>query len=202
MILREIVAGKKWANLPVVILIGAFIAANALFHLEGAQKGNASQGYGLRLALAVSLVLIMLIGGKVTPSFTRNWVVKRGHNTLPTPPIQRFDKVVLLVSVAALLAWAAIPDHIIVGVALIAIGCLHIVRLLRWKGFKTVAEPLVWILHAAYAFVPIGALATGTSILRPAFVSPAAALHIWTAGAIGLMTIGVMTRASLGHSGR
>lgn len=201
-ILREIVAGKKWANLPVLIILGLFIAADALFHFEAIQSGTASQGYGLRLGLGMALVLIMLIGGKVTPSFTRNWLVKRGDTVLPTPPMQRYDKAVILVSAATLLAWVAQPDADVVGAALVVIAGLHIVRLSRWQGVRALAEPLVWVLHAGYAFVPLGALAVGVSILFPATISTAAALHVWTAGAIGLMTLGVMTRASLGHSGR
>ena len=201
-IFREIVAGKKWANLPVLILLALFIAADALFHLEAVQGESASQGYGLRLGLGVALVLIMLIGGKVTPSFTRNWLVKRGDTVLPTPPMQRYDKAVIVVSAATLLAWVARPDAGLVGAALLIIAGLHSVRLWRWQGVRALAEPLVWVLHAGYAFVPLGALAVGVSILFPATISTAAALHVWTAGAIGLMTLGVMTRASLGHSGR
>ncbi|MCW1951503.1 MAG: NnrS family protein [Octadecabacter sp.] len=201
-LLREIIAGKKWANLPVLILLAVLIFANAIFHIEGAQSGAASQGYGLRLGLAAVLVLIMLIGGKVTPSFTRNWLVKRGETALPSPPMRRFDKAVLVVSGLVLLAWVIAPTHGFVGVALLGIGVLHTVRLIRWQGHKTTGEPLVFVLHVGYAFIPLGALANALSIVSPHLISHAAALHIWTAGAIGLMTVAVMTRASLGHSGR
>jgi len=201
-ILREIAAGKNWSNLPVLMLIGTLIVANGLFHREAALGHGASQGYGLRLGVSVALVLITLIGGKVIPSFTRNWLVKRGDADLPTPPMQRFDKAVILVSIATLLGWTFAPQHALVGVALVLMGGLHAVRLARWRGHKTLSEPLVWVLHVGYAFVPIGAVINGAVILRPDLINQASALHVWTAGAIGVMTLAVMTRASLGHSGR
>jgi uncharacterized protein involved in response to NO len=85
--------------------------------------------------------------------------------------------------------------------ALAACG-LNVARLYRWAGERTAAEPLVLILHVAYAFIPLGFLLLALGILTPALVARTGALHGWTAGAIGLMTPAVMTRASLGHAGR
>jgi uncharacterized protein involved in response to NO len=79
---------------------------------------------------------------------------------------------------------------------------VHVLRLARWQGHRTLAEPLVWVLHAGYAFVPLGALAMGIAILAPDRIPLATAQHLWMAGAIGLMTMAVMTRATLGHTGR
>ncbi|MCX7566159.1 NnrS family protein [Sulfitobacter sp. F26169L] len=200
-ILREIIAGKNWRNLPVLALVSALIIANLLFHLEAAQGGGAAQGLGMRLGLSLVLVLISLIGGRIIPSFTRNWLVKRQVSKLPTPPMQRFDKATVLVTLAALLGWSVAAHNPLTGAALVLIAGLNLMRLVRWQGLATVAEPLVWILHVAFLFVPLGALAMGVSILFPDSISQAAALHIWTAGAIGLMTIAVMTRATRGHAG-
>ena len=85
--------------------------------------------------------------------------------------------------------------------ALIA-AVLHAIRLARWAGYRTLREPLVVVLHVAYAFVPIGFLLVASSIVLPALITPTGALHCWTAGAIGLMTLAVMRRASLGHTGQ
>ena len=76
------------------------------------------------------------------------------------------------------------------------------VRLYRWAGERTAAEPLVLILHVAYAFIPLGFLLLALGTLAPGLVARTGALHGWTAGAIGLMTLAMMTRASLGHAGR
>ncbi len=200
-ILREVVAGKSWKNLPVLALVGVLVAANLLFHIEAA-RGGAANGYGLRLGLSVVLVLVVLIGGKIIPSFTRNWLVKHGVARLPAPPMQRFDKAVLVVTVLVMAMWTAAPDARLTAVALLLMAALHAARLLRWQGVATRSEVLVWVLHVAYGFVPLGALLNALAILAPDVLSQAAALHVWTAGAIGLMTLGVMTRASLGHSGR
>jgi uncharacterized protein involved in response to NO len=85
--------------------------------------------------------------------------------------------------------------------ALAACG-FNVVRLSRWAGERTAAEPLVLILHVAYAFVPFGFLLLALGILMPGLVAASGALHGWTAGAIALMTLAVMTRASLGHTNR
>ena len=201
-LLREIVAGKNWRNLVVLALLGVFALANLIFHLEAARGGYAAQGYGLRLGLSAVIGMIALIGGRIVPSFTRNWLVKRGSTRLPAPPMQRFDKVTLLATFLALLAWTLGPHHAATGAGFLGIAALHGARLARWRGHRTVAEPLVLVLHVAYAFVPLGALALGLSILRPGLIGDASAQHVWMAGAMGLMTLAVMTRATLGHTGQ
>ncbi|SEN53513.1 uncharacterized protein involved in response to NO [Pseudorhodobacter antarcticus] len=201
-VLREIVVGKNWKNLPVLGIVDVLIIANLLFYLDFARGEAAAQGVGLRLGLAAALVLVAVIGGKIIPSFTRNWLAKHNATQMPTLPMQQFDKATILATITALLGWVFAPTHALTGVALAVIALLHIARLARWQGFAAWSEPLVWVLHAAYAFIPLGAAAMATAIFAPHVLSNAAALHVWTAGALGLMTMAVMTRASLGHSGR
>jgi uncharacterized protein involved in response to NO len=143
----------------------------------------------------------MLIGGRIIPSFTRNWLVKRGSGRLPTP-FSRFDVVAMITSGVALAAWIALPDDGVTAVLAAIAASLNVWRLARWAGERTATEPLVLVLHVAFAFVPLGFALVALGIARPALVAPAGALHAWTAGAIGLMTLAVMTRASLGHTGR
>jgi uncharacterized protein involved in response to NO len=198
---REIVAGRNWRNLIVLGLLAVFAAGNLLFHWEAARGDYAAQGYGFRLALCAGLMMIAVIGGRVVPSFTRNWLAKRGPGRLPVPPMQRFDKVALLALMAALLLWVALPFDLVTGAALILAGALHLARLARWAGHRTLAEPLVAVLHAGYAFLPLGALALGAEIIEPGWLGAAEAQHLWMGGAVGLMTLAVMTRATLGHTG-
>ena len=200
-ILRELVVGRNWRNLAVLGMLVLMIVGNLLFHLDAARGEYAAQGPGLRLGLAAAVLMIAVIGGRLVPSFTRNWLVKRGERRLPRP-LGRFDHAVLLVLVVALALWVVVPEGTLAGIALIVAGVLHALRLSRWAGVRTGAEPLVWILHAGYGFVPAGALALGISILWPDLLSSAAAQHLWLAGAIGVMTLAVMTRATLGHTGR
>ena len=199
---REIVAGSNWRNLIVLAMLAVFMLGDLLFHLEAAGGGDAAQGYGLRLGLAVGLMMIAVIGGRIVPSFTRNWLVKREPGRLPIPPMQRFDRVALLVLLAALLLWFVLPFDLATGAALILAGALHLARLARWAGHRTLAESLVAVLHAGYAFLPLGALALGAEIVAPGLLGAAAAQHHWMGGALGLMTLAVMTRATLGHTGQ
>lgn len=201
-ILREIIAGRNWRNLMVLGMLVVFALANALFHWDAARGAYAAQGYGMRLGLGAGLMMIAVIGGRVVPSFTRNWLVKRGSGILPVPPMQRFDKAALLVLLAALILWVALPLDRVTGVALALAGGVHAVRLTRWAGHRTLAEPLVTVLHVGYAFLPLGALALAVEIMIPGAFGMAGAQHLWMAGAIGLMTLAVMTRATLGHSGQ
>ena len=201
-IAREIVAGRNWRNLPVLGILAALILGNAVFHWEAARGAYAAQGYGLRLGLATGMMMIALIGGRIVPSFTRNWLVRQGSGALPAPPMQGFDRAALVALLAALALWVALPEAALSGAGLAAAGALHLARLARWCGHRTGAEPLVWVLHAGYAFLPLGALALGAGILWPGALGMAAAQHLWMAGAIGLMTLAVMTRATLGHTGR
>jgi len=201
-IAREIIAGKNWRNLIVLAMLAVFTFGNILFHWEAACGDYAAQGFGLRLGLGAGVMMIGVIGGRIVPSFARNWLAKRGAGRLPTPPMQRFDKVALLFLAVTLLFWVLEPIHPLTGVALLLVALLHTVRLARWAGYRTGSEPLVAVLHIAYAFVPLGALAIGAEILWPGSFGTAAAQHIWMVGAVGLMTLAVMTRATLGHSGQ
>lgn len=199
---REIIVGKNWRNLIVLTMLGIFTISNAIFHWEAARGDYAAQGYGLRAGLGAALMMIAVIGGRIVPSFTRNWLARQGPGRLPVPPMQRFDKIALLTLLAALFAWIAAPEAQALAPLLLAAGALHLVRLARWAGDRTLAEPLLWILHLGYLFLPLGAIALGVSILVPGLFGGASAQHLWMAGAVGLMTLAVMTRATLGHTGQ
>ena len=200
-IAREIVAGKNWRNTIVLAMLTVFTLGNALFHYDAAHGIYAAQGPGLRLGLAAALMMIALIGGRVVPSFTRNWLVKQGDTHMPVPPMRRLDKVAMLVLLIALALWVVAPIGVPTAAALALAGVLHFVRLARWRGMRTLAEPLVGVLHAAYACLPLGALSVAVEAAWPGTFGPAAQ-HLWMAGAIGLMTLAVMTRATLGHTGQ
>jgi uncharacterized protein involved in response to NO len=196
---REIVAGRNWKNLPVLAMVLGLTLANAAFHLEAARGGYPAGGIGLRSGLGVAVMLISLIGGRIVPSFTRNWLAQRRSPVLPVP-YGRADGLVLAATLVALMVWVIWPDHAATAVFCTVAGAAQLWRLSRWSGRYTRAEPLVWVLHAGYTFVPLGFLAVATAPLLPGMA--AAAQHVWMAGAVGLMTLAVMTRASLGHAGR
>jgi len=196
---REVLVGGDRRNAKVGGLVALLALMNILFHVEVLTFGAAV--YALRGGIAVLVVLVIVIGGRIIPSFTRNWLVKQGRKRLPVP-FNRFDLVVLGVSGIALAFWVAMPDGGPAGAFCILAGGLHVARLARWAGLAAWREPLVLILHVGYSFVPVGFLMVGGSVLWPLVFSLSAAIHAWTAGMVGVMTLAVMTRASLGHSGR
>jgi uncharacterized protein involved in response to NO len=180
-------------------MLAVLIVGNLVFHVETLWHGQVD--YGMRFGIAAMVSLIMLIGGRIVPSFTRNWLVRMNPGRLPQP-FGRFDVIALVAGVAALVCWIVVPHLLVTGVLLMCAGALHAARLVRWAGERTAADRLVFVLHVAYAFVPLGFLLVGAAILWPAEWPTSAGLHAWTAGAFGLMPLAVMTRASLGHTGQ
>lgn len=195
----EVIAGKNWRNLRVLVILGVLIAGNVVFHVEAIRRGSAD--YGIRIGVAALIGLIMLVGGRLVPSFTQNWLKRNNSGRLPQG-FSRYDAVTLGASALALACWIALPFSVLSGVLLLIAGLLQTIRVLRWAGDRTLADRLVLVLHVAYAFVPIGFLVSGAAILWPTHWPISAGLHAWTTGAVGLMTLAVMTRASLSHTGQ
>lgn len=197
MIAREIVAGSNWRNLKVLVPVTLLTIANALYHIEAMTQGHAATSQ--RFGIAVLIFLITLIGGRIVPSFTRNWLAKKGSPTRPAP-FGRFDGVSLAAGAVALVGWVVLPQSAITGGLLSLAAVLHLVRLARWLGPLTFGSPLLLMLHVAYAFVPFGMAAAALAAFGLAGPGPAA--HLLGIGAIGGMTLAVMMRATLGHTGR
>ncbi|MCA0963002.1 NnrS family protein [Salipiger bermudensis] len=197
MIAREIVAGRNWRNLKVLLPVSLLWLANLLFHVEAMAEGSAD--LGRRLGLALLIFLILLIGGRVVPSFTRNWLVQRGAPRLPVA-FNRFDALCLVSGAAALIVWVIAPYGTACAALGVAAALLHLIRLGRWRGVATWRSPLLLMLHLAYLMVPLGFAAAAAAALGVA--GPAGAAHIFGIGAVGGMTVAVMMRATMGHTGR
>ena len=196
---REIIAGRNIRNAPVLVLLTVLASANLLSHLRNVDPELALLGE--RIGIAVVATLVALIGGRLVPSFTRNWMAKQKLLPEPASP-SRFDAVTLAIGAIGMGLWAISPTLYAAGLALTLAGALHFLRLARWKGWRTSKEPLVLILHLGYFWLALGLLLQGLAILAPSVVPAASGLHAITAGAFGVMTLAVMTRASLGHTGQ
>ena len=194
---REIIAGSNWRNLKVLAPVALLAAGNTGFHVEASFSGSAD--VSIRVGMAAVLLLLMLIGGRVIPSFTRNWLARENPGRLPAP-FAMFDAVAIALSACALVLWIVLPFGAMSAAALFTAGVLHVVRLSRWAGDRTLRDRLVLVLHVAYVFVPLGFLLVALAALE--IVLPAAGVHAWMVGAAGMMTLAVMTRATLGHTGR
>ncbi len=202
LVLAEIMTGKNWRNLPIAIMITLLGLTAGVSHLGRLELWDVG-AIGTRAGLAMLLILMTLIGGRIIPSFTRNWLKSQNEGVdearLPAP-FGPLDKAVIAGTILSLVLWLAWPDAPAVGGLMIAVGLLHMIRLGRWRGASTLAEPLVTVLHLGYFWIGAGFLLVGLAALG-LYPAPAA-LHAWTIGAVGGMTMAVMTRASLGHSGR
>jgi uncharacterized protein involved in response to NO len=196
---REVIAGRNWRNLPPVLLVLVFFAGNVTFHIEDFMTGTAP--YATRIGIAAAIALISLIGGRVIPSFTRNWLARENPGRFPVP-FNRFDSATLLATVIALAVWIFAPDWLGTAALMLLAGVLQASRLARWAGDRTTRDRLVLVLHVGYAFVPLGFFLLAGSILFPQDLPVSAGIHAWTVGAIGTMTLAIMTRASLGHTGQ
>jgi uncharacterized protein involved in response to NO len=198
-VVREIVAGRNWRNLPMVAPVTVLGIANLVMQLE-ANGVAVPSGLGWRLGLAAVIMLISVVAGRIVPNFTRNWLVKRQSAHLPESHVW-IDRGALSLLHAGLLGWAILPEFRPFGLLLVLGATLNVWRLLRWRGGATFAEPLLFVLHVGYAWLALGSALLGLATLGLA-VPQSAAIHALTVGAIGTMIVAVMTRVTRGHTGR
>ena len=197
---REIIAGRNWRNLPMTAPLALFIIADLLMHLESLGFAVPT-GLGWRLAVGAPIVLISVIGGRIIPSFTRNWLFKRKSPRLPSPQ-DMLDTAAVALLAAALILWAFLPDHRVTGALLIAAALLNAVRLSRWAGIASMGRSRCSSsCTSAMAGWLSARLLLGLSIFNIG-VPVASAIHALTAGATAVMILAVMPRVTLGHTGR
>jgi uncharacterized protein involved in response to NO len=196
---RELLAGRNWRNLEVLALLVALALANLAFHVE--DQGSGFAEFATRAALGIIVMLILLIGGRVTPSFTSNWLARTGARE-PPAPFGRADAAVLAVSGVSLAIWVAWPEGAPTGTLALAASAANFWRLSRWRGLAARRDALVLVLHSAFLFAALGFAAVGVHALAPSVIPYDSGVHVWAVGAIGMMTLAMMTRATLGHSGR
>jgi uncharacterized protein involved in response to NO len=183
-----------------LLALALLLCGNLLVHLEALGAG-ATASLGLRIGIATLLMLVSLIGGRIVPSFTLNWM-KREKPAARTPvTFGAYDRGALAATAVALIVWVALPEGAATPWLMLIAGVVQLGRLMRWRGLAAAPEPLLWVLHLGYAWLTIGFLLQAANAWL-AWLPPSTALHAWTAGAIGTMPLAVMTRATLGHTGR
>ncbi|WHZ28254.1 MAG: NnrS protein involved in response to NO [Nitrospira sp.] len=195
---REVVTARVWDRTPIGILVSLYAVANILFHLSALR--GAPTDFSERVALSVMTLLLTVIGGRLTPTFTREFLAGRNMTGLPEV-FSPVDGVAIVLTLTGVATWIVRPESVWAGVMLVVAGVASMVRLLRWRGWCTWREPLVLILHGGYGWIGLFLMALGAAILGIGF-SIENAVHLLTTGAMGAMTLAVMTRASLGHTGR
>lgn len=199
---REVIAVRNTRNYKVLGLLFAFLATEAYFFFV-ASGDVAGQEAALRIGLCLVIGMILLIGGRIIPSFTQNWLrLNRPQLGTSLPPFDRFDGTTVAVSLLFALGFVFLPHSAEIGLLGVIASVFQFIRLARWRGWLAYPEPLLWILHVGYAWIPIGLALLGTSLL---FDHPGlwdSGLHALGYGAIGTMILGVAARVALGHTGR
>lgn len=198
---RVILAAGNYRNLALVAVLTLLAIANAGFHLGVWNEVPVLARRTEMTTMVLVVLLLAIIGGRITPAFTRNWLKRAGRDAtaVRTRPWVEFIAVGAIAVLLALVL-AGVPERPIAIVALIG-AAANALRLAGWRGWKAASDPLMWILHAGYAWIPLG---LGLMGLAPWFaaVSDTAWIHAIGAGAMSVMIIGVMTRVGLGHTGR
>jgi uncharacterized protein involved in response to NO len=195
---KEIAAGKAWDRAPIGVIISLYAGANILFHVL-ALRGTETD-LPERMPLSLMMMLLALIGGRITPTFTGDYLDQEKIPEQPAP-FSRFDGLSIVLVAIAALAWTLQPQALATGWILVTAGTIHAIRLSRWRGWTARREPLVLILHLGNGWLALSLLTLGGATLGFG-LNTADAVHTLTTGAMGVMTLAVMTRASLGHTGR
>ncbi len=153
----------------------------------------------LYIAIMMIMVMISLIGGRVIPAFTVAALRRRGEEAKQTPQM-KLDIFSLISLIVTAICMVVSPYTILLFVTAIISTIIHIIRMRRYHSKRILNDPMVWILHVGYAWLILGLFLLSLSGLN--VVSMSIALHALTAGAIGSMTLGMMCRVTLGHTGR
>jgi uncharacterized protein involved in response to NO len=196
----SIVAARNYRNLAFLLLLAAFTAADLVF--LAAQIGWIAAPAFDPLLFAANLVQVMIavVGGRIIPAFTRNALQKSGV-TIAITDRRWLQRAALAAVVAVLVLDGVRPNSAAAGGAALVAAVLTAARLAQWHGHRTLRMPIVWILHAGYAWL-IVSLALKSAWLLGAEPWASQWMHALTAGAFGTMVLGVTTRVALGHSGR
>ena len=197
---REIIGGRSRRNYPLVVIIAVVAGLNVLYHLGANQWMPGTDQLAIYLLIHTLLLLVTIIAGRIVPAFTGNWLRMQGQSQLPVNS-EVVNNASLALTVMVGLAASFMPMHLLTGVLAFAAALVHGFRLSRWKGFATTSNPLLFVLHVAYLWLPIGYALLGCAVFGWVF-APTAALHALTMGAIGSIVLAVTTRVSLGHTGR
>jgi uncharacterized protein involved in response to NO len=195
-----LVKAGKWRNIAFVPILAAFFLSNLFVHADIAFDFGDGIG-AIYAGITLALVMVTIVGGRIVPSFTQNWLRMEGR-PVELAPIGWVEKggAVASVALGGLLA-AFAPNSAVAGIVLLAASLINLVRLAGWHGIRALANPLLWVLHLGYLWMVIGLALLGLTSFLPDLPA-SAALHALTAGSIATMVLGVMSRAALGHSGR
>jgi uncharacterized protein involved in response to NO len=195
MFFKLVARSKNWRNLPIALLLMLLATANLLFHAARFGWLPFSPSQALQAAVLLIVAVMSIVAGRVIPAFIGNAVPGSRQRTHPF-----IEQAVLPLTALAVLLWLAAPDSRLSAAALFALAALHTVRLVLWRPWAAWGRPILFVLPAAYAWIPIGLTLLGSASLG---VVPASiGIHALGAGAMGALIVGMMSRTARGHTGR
>jgi uncharacterized protein involved in response to NO len=198
---REVIAARNARNYKALPLLLAFLATETVFFVP-AHDDVELQRTCLRTGLFLVLGMISLVGGRIIPAFTQNWLrVNRPDIAVQLPAFDRLDLASVLLTVPFAVGFILWPESLYTGLLGLFAACLQAVRLVRWRGRLSRREPLLWVLHVGYGWIPVGFALLGSAVLGMPDLSDRG-IHALTYGAIGTLILGVAARVALGHTGR
>jgi len=195
-----IIQKKLWKNLGFIPLLLLLMGGNALIHMELIGWRSDTAEIGIRLSIGLLVLMTIIIGGRVIPFFTQNWLKRHGKQVVVTAP-SWITKVVILSSVITVFANSLLNDEFLLTALNTLTGVFILLRLSYWKGFSTIKDPVMFILHVGYALIGLSFLANAAAISTE-FFPEILAQHVFTIGGLGVMILGMMSRIALGHTGR
>lgn len=203
LVAREILSAGNQRNYPIILILAALTGAVLLYHLGNTGMlplAIEADRIGLYLFMHLLLVMITVIAGRIVPTFTANWLRASGSNRKPVSR-ELLDRTTIGATAVTGLYAAFIPNSLVTALLAIIAAALHAARLSGWCSLATVREPLLFVLHAAYAWFPVAYLLMAAAIFGW-LVTPVEAMHALGLGVIAMMILAVTTRVALGHTGR
>ena len=189
---------RQWRNSVFVPILLAMTAANGLFHASVYHGDAQMQAMAANFMVMLVTLLMTVVAGRVVPMFTAN-----GTGTERVPPIQWLERacpLAILATFPVAMNPDLLPDGLAASLFLVAAAC-HGLRVLRWRIWVTLSTPLVWSLHLSYWAIAVGLFALDMSRLTD-WPGHSQAIHVLTVGAMGMMILAMISRVSLGHTGR
>ncbi len=187
---------RKWNNISVLFWLSSMLLGHILFLLETSWLYTGWGRRGLFLGLNSVVFFILLIGGRILPFFTKNY--------FKDPEIKKWPEVDLLAlactTAFVFSAFVLGELHTVTGIAASLAGLSNLLRMRHWHSWRTRKTPILWVLHLSYLWMVVAFFLHASA--TQGWVSWSAALHAYTVGGIGGFVLGMISRVSLGHSGR
>lgn len=187
-------------NLVLVGILFLLSAGNLAMHWGFVTGKTAWLLHGERLAFGLITLMMVVIGGRIIPLFSRNWLRNHGGSETAVRSSTNIDMLTLILSAAIIPIDLWFEGGLAPALVIFAAALTNGLRLWYWSGWLTRREPLLWILHLGYAWIVAGLMLKGLSALN--LVAPSVWQHALGIGAMGTLILGIMTRVSLGHTGR